>query len=173
MFSQYPSELALSRDLEVQRNNVRRAENRADRLQRELDSMNMRRERDNNDRIRVQELSKKCDEHNAEIANLTSELEAAKWKLMESEETLSDKTSKATLEVENIKKEMQEVKKKYTEKVAATANMEKRFHDKDTYTENLETKLEELRGTMENVLGQVSVHQGRKRRRTEGPDFQL
>ncbi|KAF0330717.1 hypothetical protein RB213_009346 [Colletotrichum asianum] len=173
MFSQYPSEFALSRDLEVQRNNARRAENRADRLQHELDNMSMRREHDRDNSIRVQELSKRCDEHTAEIANLTSELEAAKWKLMDSEETLSDKTLKATLEVQNIKREMQELEKKYAEKVAATASIERRFHDKDAYTENLETKLEELRGTMENVLGQVSVHQGRKRRRTEGPDFQL
>ncbi|EQB52934.1 hypothetical protein CGLO_07404 [Colletotrichum gloeosporioides Cg-14] len=173
MFSQYPSEFALSRDLEVQRNNARRAENRADRLQHELDNMSMRREHDRDNSIRVQELSKRCDEHTAEIANLTSELEAAKWKLMESEENLSDKTLKATLEVQNIKREMQELEKKYAEKVAAMASMERRFHDKDAYTENLETKLEELRGTMENVLGQVSVHQGRKRRRTEGPDFQL
>lgn len=177
MFSQYPPSLTLSQDLEVQRNIARRAQDRADGLQRELDAIKrdrcMRQDRERDDGMRVLELSRKCDEYTTKIANLTSESEAAKWKMLESEETFSDKISKAKLEVEKIKTEMQEVEKKYAEKVAATANMEKRFHDKDAYTENLETKLEELRGTMENVLGQVSMHQGRKRRRTEGPDFQV
>ncbi|KAJ5003680.1 hypothetical protein K4K48_011439 [Colletotrichum sp. SAR 10_66] len=177
MFSQHAPSLTLSQDLEVQRNIARRAQDRADGLQRELDAIKrdrcMRQDRERDDSMRVLELSRKCDEYTAKIANLTSESEAAKWKMLESEETFSDKISKATLEVEKIKREMQEVEKKYAEKVAATANMEKRFHDKDAYTENLETKLEELRGTMENVLGQVSMHQGRKRRRTEGPDFQV
>ncbi|KAJ0385578.1 hypothetical protein COL922a_006077 [Colletotrichum nupharicola] len=69
--------------------------------------------------------------------------------------------------------EMASLEKEWSAKVAEADGMKKRYHDKDAYITNLETKLEELRGTMENVLGQVSMHQGRKRRRTEGPDFQL
>ncbi|KAI8300843.1 hypothetical protein K4K59_001322 [Colletotrichum sp. SAR11_240] len=69
--------------------------------------------------------------------------------------------------------EMASLEKEWSAKVAEADVMKRRFHDKDAYITNLETKLEELRGTMENVLGQVSMHQGRKRRRTEGPDFQL
>ncbi|KAI8186057.1 hypothetical protein K4K51_010830 [Colletotrichum sp. SAR 10_75] len=69
--------------------------------------------------------------------------------------------------------EMASLEKEWSAKVAEADGMKRRYHDKDAYITNLETKLEELRGTMENVLGQVSMHQGRKRRRTEGPDFQL
>ncbi|KAK1478500.1 hypothetical protein CCUS01_04846 [Colletotrichum cuscutae] len=44
---------------------------------------------------------------------------------------------------------------------------------KEAYTANMEKQLEEMRGAMEGMLGRVSVYQGKKRRRTEGPDFQL
>ncbi|KAI8168866.1 hypothetical protein K4K49_002513 [Colletotrichum sp. SAR 10_70] len=44
--------------------------------------------------------------------------------------------------------------------------------NKEAYVESLEEHVEKLRGTMEDVLRDVSTYQGRKRRRTKGPDFE-
>ncbi|KAJ3961665.1 hypothetical protein N0V92_001638 [Colletotrichum tropicale] len=47
-----------------------------------------------------------------------------------------------------------------------------RCEDKEAYVASVEEHVENLRGTMEDVLRRVSTYQGRKRRRTEGPDFE-
>ncbi|KAL0933957.1 uncharacterized protein CTRU02_210756 [Colletotrichum truncatum] len=69
--------------------------------------------------------------------------------------------------------EMASLEKFRAEKIQKAEVMERRCKDQEAYTVSLEKQLEELRGNMETMLGRVSVHQGKKRRRTEGPDFQL
>ncbi|KAJ0269432.1 hypothetical protein Brms1b_011949 [Colletotrichum noveboracense] len=71
--------------------------------------------------------------------------------------------------------ELASVKEQHAkELLEARENKEKcRCKDKDAYLESVEEHVEKLRGTMEDVLRHVSTYQGRKRRRTEGPDFEL
>ncbi|KAI8207370.1 hypothetical protein KHU50_010656 [Colletotrichum sp. SAR 10_65] len=96
--------------------------------------------------------------------------------------------------------ELAAAKKKHAEELQkAEGSKEKcRCKDKESYLESVEEHVENLRGTMENVLSKdrgaysagaeehgenmrgtmekalkhVSIYQGRKRRRTEGPDFE-
>ncbi|KAI8300844.1 hypothetical protein K4K59_001323 [Colletotrichum sp. SAR11_240] len=92
-----------------------------------------------------------------DILQLERELETTK-------EALRNKTDELASVKEQHAKELLE----------ARENKEKcRCKDKEAYLESVEEHVEKLRGTMEDVLRHVSTYQGRKRRRTEGPDFEL
>ncbi|KAJ5018845.1 hypothetical protein K4K57_003208 [Colletotrichum sp. SAR 10_99] len=89
------------------------------------------------------------------VSQLERELETTK-------ESLKNKTDELASATEKHAKEL----------IEAGGNKEKcRCKDKEAYVESLEEHVEKLRGTMEDVLRDVSTYQGRKRRRTEGPDF--
>ncbi|KAK2763594.1 hypothetical protein CKAH01_15935 [Colletotrichum kahawae] len=129
----------------------------------------------------IQQLQQNILHHQPQAPNQASrpgreELERQRHISREAHERASDLESKLDAmkaAMTDKTDEMASLEKEWSAKVAEADGMKRRYHDKDAYITNLETKLEELRGTMENVLGQVSMHQGRKRRRTEGPDFQL
>ncbi|KAK1515940.1 uncharacterized protein CCOS01_13138 [Colletotrichum costaricense] len=106
---------------------------------------------------------------NEKASDMESKLEAMKLAMeaMKSEV----QTEKAELNAQkaetNAKKaEVEALAKKCAERMNAA-------NAKESYTMSLEKQLEEMRGNMEGMLGRVSVYQGKKRRRTEGPDFQL
>uniref|UniRef100_L2FQT3 Uncharacterized protein n=1 Tax=Colletotrichum fructicola (strain Nara gc5) TaxID=1213859 RepID=L2FQT3_COLFN len=90
------------------------------------------------------------------VSQLERELETTK-------KALKNKTDELASATEKHSKELME----------AGGNKEKcRCKDKEAYLESVEEHVEKLRGTMEDVLRHVSTYQGRKRRRTEGPDFE-
>ncbi|KAI8226976.1 hypothetical protein K4K54_003306 [Colletotrichum sp. SAR 10_86] len=90
------------------------------------------------------------------VSQLERELESTK-------KTLKNKTDELASAIEQHAKELME----------AGGNKEKcGCKNKEAYVESLEEHVEKLRGTMEDVLRHVSTYQGRKRRRTEGPDFE-
>ncbi|KAK6211674.1 hypothetical protein QIS74_10938 [Colletotrichum tabaci] len=74
---------------------------------------------------------------------------------------------------EETQARLRELERRCAEKTAAAFEWQAKCEDRNTYTLSLEKDVEEMRGVMEGVLGRVSVHQGRKRRRTEGPDFKV
>ncbi|TQN64317.1 hypothetical protein CSHISOI_11106 [Colletotrichum shisoi] len=74
---------------------------------------------------------------------------------------------------EETRARLRELERRCAEKTAAAFEWQAKCEDRNTYTLSLEKDVEEMRGVMEGVLSRVSVHQGRKRRRTEGPDFKV
>ncbi|KXH48310.1 hypothetical protein CNYM01_08938 [Colletotrichum nymphaeae SA-01] len=102
----------------------------------------------------------KCEPQDVDLMSL--DMEAMKFEL----ETEKAKASTQKAETATEKAEVDALAKKCADRMKAA-------EAKEAYTVSLEKQLEELRGTMEGVLGRVSVYQGKKRRRTEGPDFQL
>ncbi|KAK2763593.1 hypothetical protein CKAH01_15934 [Colletotrichum kahawae] len=90
------------------------------------------------------------------VSQLETELQTTK-------DALKNKTEELALATEQHAREL----------VEAGGSKEKcRCKNKEAYVESLEEHVEKLRGTMEDVLRHVSTYQGRKRRRTEGPDFE-
>ncbi|KAF6820330.1 hypothetical protein CMUS01_11578 [Colletotrichum musicola] len=86
------------------------------------------------------------------------DLVTQKTALREAQERATDMGNK----VNGLKQAMKDKSKEL-------AALEKRCADREAYTDNLEKELEEVRGTLEDVIGRVSTHQSRKRRRTEDP----
>ncbi|OHE91286.1 hypothetical protein CORC01_13401 [Colletotrichum orchidophilum] len=106
---------------------------------------------------------------NEKASEMESKLDAMKLAMeaMKSElQTEKAEVNARKAEVDAKKAEVEALVKKCADKMNAA-------NAKETYTVSLEKQLEELRGSMEGMLGRVSVYQGKKRRRTEGPDFQL
>ncbi|KAI8239279.1 hypothetical protein K4K55_002042 [Colletotrichum sp. SAR 10_96] len=90
------------------------------------------------------------------VSQLERELETTK-------ESLKNKTDELASATERHAKDL----------IEAGGNQEKcGCKNKEAYVESLEEHVEDLRGTMEDVLRRVSTYQGRKRRRTEAPDFE-
>ncbi|KAK1449193.1 hypothetical protein CMEL01_08508 [Colletotrichum melonis] len=102
----------------------------------------------------------KHDPQDVDLMNLDTE--AMKFEL----ETEKTKASIQMAETAAEKAEVKALAKKCADRMKAA-------EAKEAYTANMEKQLEEMRGAMEGMLGRVSVYQGKKRRRTEGPDFQL
>lgn len=102
-------------------------------------------------------------------SDMESKLEAMKLAMeaMKSElQTEKAEVNARKAETDAKKAEVEALAKKCAERMNAA-------NAKESYTMSLEKQLEEMRGNMEGMLGRVSVYQGKKRRRTEGPDFQL
>ncbi|KAK1475138.1 hypothetical protein CTAM01_15707 [Colletotrichum tamarilloi] len=97
-----------------------------------------------------------------DVDPMNLDTEAMKFEL----ETEKTKASIQMAETAAEKAEVKALAKKCADRMKAA-------EAKEAYTANMEKQLEEMRGAMEGMLGRVSVYQGKKRRRTEGPDFQL
>ncbi|KXH47406.1 hypothetical protein CSIM01_05343 [Colletotrichum simmondsii] len=102
----------------------------------------------------------KCEPQDIDLMSL--DMEAMKFEL----DTEKAKASTQKAETAAEKAEVEALVKKCADRMKAA-------EAKEAYTMSLEKQLEEMRGNMEGMLGRVSVYQGKKRRRTEGPDFQL
>lgn len=105
----------------------------------------------------------------------TGDLVAQQTALHEAQERATDLENK----IKGLKKAMKDKtselaarEKSCADKLSAVADREKKCAERERYTVTLEKELEEVRGTLEGVIGRVSTHQGRKRRRTEGPEDQ-
>ncbi|KAK1624713.1 hypothetical protein BDP81DRAFT_474826 [Colletotrichum phormii] len=106
---------------------------------------------------------------NEKASDMESKLDAMKLAMeaMKSElQTEKAEVNARKAEIDAKRSEVEALAKKCSEKMNAA-------NAKEAYTVSLEKQLEEMRGNMEGMLGRVSVYQGKKRRRTEGPDFQL
>ncbi|KAJ5003681.1 hypothetical protein K4K48_011440 [Colletotrichum sp. SAR 10_66] len=118
--------------------------------------------------VGYQELKSDLDTTKTALKEKTNELAAAKKKYAEelqkaegSKEKCRCKDKESYLEsveehVENLRGTMEDVLSK----------------DRGAYSAGAEEHGENMRGTMEKALKHVSIYQGRKRRRTEGPDFE-
>ncbi|KAJ0160595.1 hypothetical protein CTA2_7702 [Colletotrichum tanaceti] len=115
----------------------------------------------------------------AEMVALERKCAAAEARARAAEERQSGKTTTAAAAAaaasreEETQARLRELEKRCAEKTAAAFEWQAKCEDRNTYTLSLEKDVEEMRSVMEGVLGRVSVHQGRKRRRTEGPDFKV
>ncbi|KAK1675494.1 hypothetical protein BDP55DRAFT_728795 [Colletotrichum godetiae] len=106
---------------------------------------------------------------NEKASDMESKLNAMKlaMEVMKSDlQTEKAEVNARKAEMDAERSEVEALAKKCAEKMNAA-------NAKEAYTVSLEKQLEDMRGNMEGMLGRVSVYQGKKRRRTEGPDFQL
>ncbi|WQF86456.1 hypothetical protein CDEST_11470 [Colletotrichum destructivum] len=108
----------------------------------------------------------------AEMVALERKCAAAEARARSAEGKNSGKDA-AAVSREETQARLRELERRCAEKTAAAFEWQAKCEDRNTYTLSLEKDVEEMRGVMEGVLGRVSVHQGRKRRRTEGPDFKV
>ncbi|KAF6784286.1 hypothetical protein CSOJ01_15777 [Colletotrichum sojae] len=100
----------------------------------------------------------------------SSDSNAQRTALQEARERTNDLENKVKglkKPMEDKKSELAVLEKSWADKLSAVADREKRCADRETYIATLEKELEEVRGTLEDVIGRVSSHQDSKRRHTE------